>query len=155
MNNLSKKSQLAYRGRKARKGTLSAAIADNGLRVPEAALQGQAEDMLDAIGLEWRRVPDNLWRYLKQSAPAHIVKQLADRWKGKPDLLILLPIGGGYSLCKEIEIKALRGKLSPAQEDYIARMPVEICRTPEQTMAAVDAAQLQAKKCARCMAGAK
>lgn len=151
--NLSKAYQVRSRGRKPRKASAAVDIGPVQADVAEDVIQAQAEDLLDALRIEWRHIPNSLWRYLKQSAPVQIVKQMADRWKHKPDLLLLLPIGGGYSLAKEIELKSAKGKLSPGQEEYAARMPVEICRSPEATIAAVDAAQLQQRKCQRCMAG--
>jgi hypothetical protein len=151
--NLSKAYQVRSRGRKPRKGTNAVDMGGGALDVAEVALQAQAEAMLDAYRIEWRRVPDQIWRFLKQSAPVWITVHLAKRWKHKPDLLLLLPIGEGYSLAKEIELKSAKGTMSPGQEDYAARMPVTVCRTPDQTISVVNAAQLQARKCRECQSG--
>ena len=153
MNPITKSMQTASRGRKPRKASSAQDIGPVQADVAEVAIEAQAEGLLDALRIEWRRVPDSLWRFLKQSAPVWITVHMAKRWKHKPDLLLLLPIGGGYSLAKEIELKSAKGKLSPGQEEYAARMPVTVCRTPDQTIAVVGAAQLQAKRCTRCMAG--
>lgn len=111
----------------------------------ESLLQGQADDYLDAMRIEWRRVPDSLWRYLKQSAPVQIVKQLADRWRGKPDLLMLIPISDKYSLACEVELKSKTGKWGTRQKEYAERMPVQESRSPEKSMAIIEQFQKDAQ----------
>jgi hypothetical protein len=104
----------------------------------EALLQGQMDDILDTMGIEFRRVPDGLWRFLKMCAPVQVVKQLADRWSGKPDVLMMIPINEKYSLACEVELKSKSGKFSDKQEEYRNRMPVLESRSPERSLEIIE-----------------
>ena len=121
---LSKHFQLSYR----RKRKALPDVPD----VPEDALQRQMDDMLAAMGVEYRRIPDSLWRWLKANCPPYIIAQLSEVWKSKPDTLMLFPLTDKYSLACEVEIKSRRGNPNPRQKKYAERMPVQISRSTDE-----------------------
>lgn len=117
---------------------------------PENDLQRQMDDMLEQMGVEYRRVPDGLWRWLKANCPSYIIKQLSDLWKSKPDTCMLIPIPGTkYSIACEVEIKNRKGNMSPRQAQYAERMPVTVSRSTAENEAAVLGALAFADKIAK------
>jgi len=132
VNPISKSQQLSYRRkRKPRQNR-------DGYDGPESDLQSQMDDLLVKAGIEFRRIPDGLWAYLKMHAPARMIKQLTWCFKGKPDTLILVPIPGTpYSLAREVEIKNKNGEMSKEQAAYAERMPVTVSRSTADNERAV------------------
>jgi hypothetical protein len=138
---LSKASLRAKRKRRTPKVSQSP---ENGYTGNEAELQGQLDDALDALGMEYRRIPDVLWNFLKRSAPMWVVNNMVKIWRGKPDTMILIPVSDKYSLACEIELKSSKGKLSTRQDDYCGRMPVQVSRSPEKSMEIIEQMQADA-----------
>lgn len=129
---LSKQKQLGRYGKKGRREPLP-----NVPDMPEAALQQQMDDMLDAMQIEYRRIPDRLWQWLQANCPSYIIKQLSAVWKSKPDTLMLIPISDKYSIAREVELKSRKGKLSTRQAKYAERMPVTVSRSTAENEAIV------------------
>lgn len=147
--NLSKESQLAYRRRR------RLLQGREGYRGPESDLQAQMDDMLLAMGIEFRRIPDRIWQWLQYNAPPYMIKQLSRIFKGKPDTMILIPINKKYSLCREVEIKNYNGVLSKNQQAYAERMPVTISRSTEENERAVLETIADAEKIKKIIEGDK
>lgn len=59
----------------------------------ESALQQQAEGYLEACGIPYIRIPDNLWGYLMSYAPEWVKFVVINYLKGIHDLTILFPSG--------------------------------------------------------------
>lgn len=113
--------------------------------LPEELIQGQVEEFLNLRGIEYRRIPDKIWFWLKTNAPQWITKQLIMYWRGKPDLLIMFPLEKG-SYTVEIEIKTANGHMSQRQKKYSERMPVYLCRSYDECCRVICEAESFTKK---------
>ena len=107
---LSKRKQLSHRRRRK-------ALPDVP-EVPESALQHQLEDTLAAYQVEYMRIPDGVWRWLRHNAPPYIVKALSDSFGGMPDCFARVPLDEPYYLCLGIELKSRRGTLHGKQKKW-------------------------------------
>ena len=132
--NLSKKKQLAYRGNK----IPSLKNTNLTLKVPESALQKQAEDYLDAFQIDYIRVPDNFFKWVKMKAPNYIQIAFFKIFGGIPDLQITAPINDKYNLCLMVELKSKVGRLHGKQIRNAKRQKWQISRSVDDTIRIID-----------------
>ena len=132
---LSKKSQLAYR-KKRKKGVV---------KVKEASLQKQANDLLDWYHIPYYRIPDFVWNWVRHNAPVEIVRALSESFAGKlPDDFIFTNLTDKYLIALPLEIKTVTGKLHGKQKTYAKRDNWQISRSPEDTIRIVNQFQADA-----------
>ena len=94
----------------------------------EAALQNQCENLLNTLKIEYYRVPDFIW---KNKSPR--LRNLASKYfKGKPDLLCLIPFDDIYIKAIAFELKTEKGRLTQGQQNWQRRLPLIIIRSFEQ-----------------------
>lgn len=94
----------------------------------EETLQGQCENLLDIIKVEYYRIPDIIW---KNRSP-HLRKMASKYLKGKPDLLVLKPFNDIYIKAVAFELKTKKGKLTGGQKQFQRNLPLIIIRSFEQ-----------------------
>lgn len=100
---------------------------------PEHNIQVRAENLCDALGVRWFRIPDNLLAYLYNFAPPRIRAFVAKYFKGVPDMMLFKKSGSGDNMARLIEIKTEVGKVSTSQEKWHRGLDVRVCYGWEQT----------------------
>jgi len=115
-----------------------ASVKNGKLVCTESQIQGQADDHIIAKRIKFLRIADFVWKWLKQNAPMHIVKALADRFAGMPDSVLIERVSEKYNLVLQLEIKTEKGELSPKQVDWADETAVVISRSPDETIKEVD-----------------
>ena len=100
----------------------------------EETLQGQCENLLDIMKIEYYRIPDIIW---KNRSP-HLRKMASKYLKGKPDLLVLKPYDDIYIKAVAFELKTKKGKLTGGQKQFQRHLPLIIIRSFEQFQASLD-----------------
>jgi len=123
----SKKKQLAYQNKPRQPG----------LDITEDELQGQCNDTFDGYRIRYLRIPDWVWKWLKQNAPKHLLKEMSKRFGGMPDA-IALKKGEKYNDALMLELKTKKGKLHGKQKDWDKEFNVEISRTPDDTIKIIE-----------------
>jgi hypothetical protein len=107
------------------------------VNVPESEIQAFADDLLACKPhIRNIRIPDSFFRWVKMNAPQHIQKWFCGMFAGQPDNTMLIPIGSGYSLAMEMELKTqdakgravgkLHGKQKHHEKDW------RICRSTQE-----------------------
>jgi len=134
----SKRKQTASRGNK-RKLRISEIRKKEGYcDAPESAIQKQCDDLLkiyrERYGMESMRMPDCVWRYLKQHAPAYIVKEASEWMAGFADHNVFMRLTDKYSLALHLELKSKTGRLHGKQKNKSDKIPYQISRSPEKTV---------------------
>ena len=86
----------------------------------EAQIQSQCEDLLDAMGVAYIRIPDSLNAAIFGSnmVKPHIKKLISSFTKGVPDITILSKDGKYYC----VELKTANGKLSQGQKTFCSKV---------------------------------
>ena len=95
-------------------------------------MQDYVDDILMKAGIEFLRIPDQVWNTLKRVLKPYQVKRCAKFAKGHADNTCFIQITKNYSLCMHIENKSHTGKFTPKQEEKSKILPYRICRTPEK-----------------------
>lgn len=125
---LSKKKQLAYKQkRKNPKVTIS-----------ESALQKQCDDTLDGYRIIYLRIPNWVWKWLKQNAPVSLMNYMSTRFAGMPDSIAIKPLKGKYNLALCLELKTEKGRLHGKQKRWAKELNVQISRSPEDTIKEIE-----------------
>jgi hypothetical protein len=130
LQNLSKRKQLSYRGRKhpAKVGVLK-----------EEGLQKQLNDMLNAHGIWFIRIPDGIFRWMKMNAPMGVQRWFFGLFGGIPDCIPLIKVSDKYMLCCPIELKSKTGQRHGKQKHWETKgIPFQISRTPEKNIEIVE-----------------
>ena len=125
---ITKKSQLAYRTKRKKPKVY----------IKESGLQLQCNDYLAIKRIKYFRIPDWLWKWLAKSMPEEILIQLRSMWGGLSDNTASIPISDKYSLTLHLELKSTKGKLHGKQKVMAKELPIQISRTPEESMKIID-----------------
>lgn len=88
------------------------------IKISEAEIQDQLNDMLDAYGIEYIRIPDGMWRWVMAAAPAGIQAYFKKTFQGIPDNICFLPLDDKYYLAIKLELKTQTGKLHGKQKQF-------------------------------------
>ena len=104
---------------------------------PEASIQEQAEELLDALGIRYIHIPANLQRYLRVTAPPQIAAEASRAFKGLPDIVAFRQGSGAYADCLLLEIKTEAGRLSQGQVNWHRGLPVQVTHGWAETKAAI------------------
>ncbi len=102
----------------------------------EDSLQKQCEGLLDSMKIEYYRIPEDITRLNSPTHPVKIpqyLKNLITKYfKGKPDLLCLIPHDDIYIKAVAFELKTKKGTLNPGQKEFQRKLPLIIIRSFEQ-----------------------
>lgn len=90
------------------------------IKISEAEIQDQLNDLLEAYGIEYIRIPDGVWRWIMFNAPATIQAYFKKTFQGIPDNVCFLPIDDKYYLAIKLELKTATGQLHGRQK-YFAK----------------------------------
>lgn len=94
---------------------------------PEKDIQARAEDLCDALGIRWFRIPDKLLSFLAWGAPSWTRVFVARYLAGTPDLMLFRKCESGDNVVRFIEIKTEAGKVQPNQEKWHRGLDVRVC----------------------------
>ena len=118
--------------------------------VPENAIQKAVDDYLNLKRLQFYRIPDGIFRWIKMKAPIGIQKWFFGMFGGKPDSTVLIPIGNGIALALLLELKTedkkgravgkLHGKQKHHEDEWI------ICRNVDSAIKTIDEFEKTAEK---------
>ncbi len=106
--------------------------------IKESDLQKQCDDLLKNLRIKYLRIPDYVWKWLKQNAPVEIITALSESFAGMPDNVTLVKISDKYALAMGLEIKTEAGKLSGKQKKWIDREGGVVSRSTDDTIKEVD-----------------
>lgn len=105
---------------------------------PESPLQSFTDTLLKLKNIFFLRIPDVLYRLIGSGRlRAWEGKILSDSFKGVFDSWPLIPISDTYAICRPLELKSDKGRLSPSQQKLSKIMPVTICKTEEEVQEAI------------------
>ena len=124
----SKQSQTAYKKKRKRPK----------VTIKEDAIQKQCDDLLIALRIKYLRIPDWVWKWLKENAPVSVISELSGKFAGMPDDLPLIKLTEKYSLCLGLELKTEAGKLSTKQKRWIKEVGGVVSRSPDDTIEIID-----------------
>jgi hypothetical protein len=83
--------------------------------IKEKDLQAMAEELCEAMGIRYFRIPDALLVFLRTVAPPWTRVFVYRYLSGFPDLVLFKPLPGGRTESRLIEIKTEAGKLHQSQ----------------------------------------
>lgn len=98
--------------------------------LPESILQGQCEGYLDALGIAYVRIPDNVLRTIRNSKYHKAKKEVSKYLTGLPDLIVLR--NNGTFCCCELKSKYGKQTLGQQQFERKVRGHYHIVRSFEQ-----------------------
>jgi hypothetical protein len=113
--------------------------APRGPKTPEAEIQDLTEQYLRLLGLPYLHLPAYLLnasfgRHQAAAGPVlHAMRAAAESIRGVPDLIIF---SGGRYLA--LELKSRDGKLTAAQEQWLAWLGGRVCRSFEEAREVID-----------------
>jgi len=139
--------------------------------VPESALQQQMDDMLNAYRIKYIRIQDSQWKWLKRiemmldnskTTNEQIGSTIRKTFKGfdftfkksfagLADNILIEPISDNYNLCLCAELKTTTGKLHGKQKLFEKKVAVQVLRSTQQNIDAINAYKKQIEKCKKCM----
>lgn len=94
--------------------------------IKEKDLQAMAENLCDAIGQRFFRIPDKLMGFLAHYAPAWVRIFVARYLAGTPDLMLFKKHPEGDNIVRFIEIKTEVGKVSQGQSKWHSGLNVTV-----------------------------
>ena len=94
--------------------------------IPERDLQGMAEDLCNAAGIRFFRIPDKLLSFLKLYAPQWVRVFTARYFAGVPDMMLFKALPNGRNEVVFLEIKTEAGKVSPNQRSWHSGLNVKV-----------------------------
>jgi hypothetical protein len=105
----------------------------------EAHLQTQCEEWLEIQGIEYVRIPNEIYR-LAANADPRVRGAISRSFKGLPDLMIFKPCGNlpGRNDALFIELKTAKGKLSGGQKTFSRHLNVLVIRSFEEFVNTVE-----------------
>lgn len=86
--------------------------------IKERDLQSMAEELCDAMGIRFFRIPDKLLGFLKAYAPEWTRVFVYKYLSGLPDMMLFKRQPQGDNVVRFIEIKTEAGKLHQSQEKW-------------------------------------
>lgn len=109
---------------------------------PEEHIQKAVNQYLDLLRVDYIRIPDNVFRWVKMNAPVWFQKYFFKVFGGRPDNTIIVPIGNGIAIAFLLELKTqdssgkevgkLHGKQKQHKDEWI------ICRSLNAAMDKID-----------------
>lgn len=111
----------------------------------ESDLQKFADDYLAVQCLKYIRIPDGIFRWVQVNCAIGFKMWFNKTFAGMPDNTVFFPVGE-YSIALHMELKSAKGQLHGKQKTEAQTLPWKVCRTPEEVMAAIQAAQKEADR---------
>lgn len=108
------------------------------LKVKEADLQRQANDMLNAYQIKYIRIPDSIHAWITKNAPEEVKIFFRHVFGGIPDNVCLIPITEKYNLALCLELKSATGKLHGKQKHWKKELAVQISRSTTETIGIIE-----------------
>lgn len=105
--------------------------------IKEKDLQGMAENLANALGIRFFRLPDSLMGYLAHCNTPWVRVFISRYLAGVPDLMLFKPLPDGRNEVRFIEIKTEAGKVSQGQSKWHSGLHVHICYGWEETEKAI------------------
>jgi hypothetical protein len=99
----------------------------------EKDIQARAENLCNALGIRFFRIPDALMRYLAYCSDQWVRVFISRYLSGTPDLMLFKPRAEGDNIVRFIEIKTEAGKLSQGQSKWHSGLKVHVCYGWEET----------------------
>lgn len=112
-------------------------INDSRAVLSEDSLQKFANEYLDLRKVDYFRIEDGFFRWVKMKASMHIQKWFFGMFGGRPDNTCIIPIGK-YSLALNLELKSKTGRLHGKQKTNSRNQPWHVCRSPEAVQEVVE-----------------
>lgn len=97
---------------------------------PEKIIQGQVNGYLEAVGINFLRFPDTLFRaiFANPRIPPHIKRLIKTEIAGWPDNMLYIPVSDKFCLACAVECKSDVGKLRGMQKTRSKEIPFNIIR---------------------------
>lgn len=111
--------------------------------IKEKDLQSMAENLCNALGIRFFRIPDKLLGYLKCYAPEWTRVFVARYFAGVPDLMLFKPADSISchpsvdNRARFIEIKTEAGKIGQSQAKWHSGLRVHVCYGWDEVEAAI------------------
>ena len=103
----------------------------------EKDIQSLAENLCNAIGQRFFRLPDSVLGYLAR-CPDVWIRVFNGRYlAGLPDMILFKKSPAGDNICRFIEIKTEAGKVHQSQSKWHSALNVMVCRGWAETEAAI------------------
>lgn len=96
-----------------------------------------AEDLCNALGIRFFRIPDKLLAFLRVYAPEWTRVFVYSYLSGLPDLMLFVKRPGGDNIVRFIEIKTEAGKLHQSQAKWHSGLNVTVTHGWEETERAI------------------
>lgn len=105
--------------------------------IKEKDLQGMAENLANALGIRFFRLPDSLMGYLAHCNVPWIRVFISRYLAGVPDLMLFKALPDGRNEVRFIEIKTEAGKVSQGQAKWHSGLTVCVCYGWNETEKAI------------------
>jgi hypothetical protein len=105
--------------------------------IKEKDLQSMAEELCDALGIRYFRIPDKLLAWLSFAAPIWTRVFVAGYFAGVPDLMLFKALPDGKNEVRFIEIKTEAGKLHQSQTKWHSNLNVIVTHGWDETEKAI------------------
>jgi len=113
----------------------------------ESQLQSYCNELLELKHIRFIRFPDDLLRWIKLKSPSWFSKAFFHVWGGRADNIIFFPLGNGYHLSVNLELKTADkkgravGRLHGKQIRNAEAEGWQIARSPEDISAVIARAE--------------
>jgi len=134
---LSKKKQLAYKSK--RKDTPPGAK-------KEDAVQCAVNEILEMKQIDYIRIPDHLWFWIKTKCPTWLLMLCSKHLAGWCDNIPIIPVTPKYGLVCLLECKSAKGKTHGKQKRMAKRLNYQIIRSPEDAVKVIMQFEKDAEK---------
>lgn len=104
----------------------------------EDPLQKFTDEYLVIRKVDYFRIEDRFFRWVKMKASPTVQKWFFWMFGGRPDNTCMEPIGK-YSLVLNLELKSKSGQLHGRQKRNSRNQPWQVCRSPEAVQETVEA----------------
>lgn len=134
---ITKDSQLAYKKKRKDipKGTKK-----------EEPVQVFCEYYLKLKGIDFIRIPDQLWFWIKNKCPQWLLMVCSKYLAGWCDVIPIIPISDKYGLVCMVECKSQKGKLHGKQKNMAKRLNYQIVRSEEDVIKTIEEFIKEAEK---------
>lgn len=112
----------------------------------EASIQKFVDDYLKIKQIDYIRIPDALWSFIKRYAPPGIQAIIARDLAGWSDNIPFVKITDKFFIGCFMENKSFKGKLHGKQKTMSDRLNYQIIRTPEDAMELIEELNQTAEK---------
>jgi len=105
--------------------------------IKEKDLQSMAENLCNALGIRFFRIPDKLMKFLRMFAPPWVRVFVARYFAGIPDLILFKKRESGDNYVRFIEIKTEAGSLHQSQIKWKSGLNVHVTYGWDETEKAI------------------